>query len=170
LFAVVLAWKAAAPGFVFLLRGNHECEFCTEVYGYKKELQVKYGKREGSGLWRQFMKVGASLPLAAQIGDKTLVLHGGLFRGRKKKGRGRNARLTVGTLAELAGAWKGGNDPDGEGDAQIAGDVLWSDPAPGGEVTGLVPNENRGIGTMFGPDATEEFLVVNGLSLGTWSV
>jgi|TARA_B110000967_G_scaffold202647_1_gene241879 serine/threonine-protein phosphatase 5 len=170
LFAVVLAWKAAAPGFVFLLRGNHECEFCTEVYGYKKELQVKYGKREGNGLWRQFMKVGASLPLAAQIGDKTLVLHGGLFRGRKKKGRGRNARLTVGTLAELAGAWKGGNDPDGEGDAQIAGDVLWSDPAPGGEVTGLVPNENRGIGTMFGPDATEEFLVVNGLSLGTWSV
>ena len=166
LFAVALAWKAAAPNAVFLLRGNHECEFCTEVYGYKRELQVKYSKASGNALWRQFMRVGAELPLAAQIGDKTLVLHGGLFRGKKRRGRGASSRaLAVGTLAELAGAWKGGDDPDGEGDAAIAGDVLWSDPAPADQVTGLVPNENRGIGTMFGPDATAEFLKTNGLSL-----
>ena len=166
LFAVALAWKAAAPRNVFLLRGNHECEFCTEVYGYKRELQVKYSKASGNALWRQFMRVGAELPLAAQIGDKTLVLHGGLFRGKKRRGRGASSRaLAVGTLAELAGAWKGGDDPDGEGDAAIAGDVLWSDPAPADQVTGLVPNENRGIGTMFGPDATAEFLKTNGLSL-----
>ena len=165
LFAVALAWKAAAPDAVFLLRGNHECEFCTEVYGYKRELQVKYSKASGNALWRQFMRVGAELPLAAQIGAETLVLHGGLFRGKKRRGRGANAALTVGTLAELAGAWKGGGDPDGEGDATIAGDVLWSDPAPANEVTGLVPNENRGIGTMFGPDATAEFLRSNGLRL-----
>ena len=166
LFAVALAWKAAAPRNVFLLRGNHECEFCTEVYGYKRELQVKYSKASGNALWRQFMRVGAELPLAAQIGDKTLVLHGGLFRGKKRRGRGASSRaLAVGTLAELAGAWKGGGDPDGEGDAAIAGDVLWSDPAPADQVTGLVPNENRGIGTMFGPDATAEFLKTNGLSL-----
>ena len=44
----------------------------------------------------------AELPLAAQIGDKTLVLHGGLFRGKKRaKRRGAKATLTVGTLAEL---------------------------------------------------------------------
>ena len=166
LFAVALAWKAAAPRNVFLLRGNHECEFCTEVYGYKRELQVKYSKASGNALWRQFMRVGAELTLAAQIGDKTLVLHGGLFRGKKRRGRGASSRaLAVGTLAELAGAWKGGDDPDGEGDAAIAGDVLWSDPAPADQVTGLVPNENRGIGTMFGPDATAEFLKTNGLSL-----
>jgi serine/threonine-protein phosphatase 5 len=166
LFAVALAWKAAAPRNVFLLRGNHECEFCTEVYGYKRELQVKYSKASGNALWRQFMRVGAELPLAAQIGDKTLVLHGGLFRGKKRRGRGASSRaLAVGTLGELAGAGKGGDDPDGEGDAAIAGDVLWSDPAPADQVTGLVPNENRGIGTMFGPDATAEFLKTNGLSL-----
>ena len=166
LFAVALAWKAAAPRNVFLLRGNHECEFCTEVYGYKRELQVKYSKASGNALWRQSMRVGAELPLAAQIGEKTLVLHGGLFRGKKRRGRGASSRaLAVGTLAELAGAWKGGDDPDGEGDAAIAGDVLWSDPAPADQVTGLVPNENRGIGTMFGPDATAEFLKTNGLSL-----
>ena len=29
LLAVAMAWKVAAPDHVFLLRGNHECEFCT---------------------------------------------------------------------------------------------------------------------------------------------
>ena len=48
--------------------------------------------------------------------------------------------------ADLESASKGGIDPDGEGTSQIAGDVLWSDPAP--DVEGLIPNDNRGIGTM----------------------
>jgi serine/threonine-protein phosphatase 5 len=30
--------------------GNHECEFCTEVYGYKRELLTKYGGQPGEGL------------------------------------------------------------------------------------------------------------------------
>ena len=167
LLAVAMAWKVAAPDHVFLLRGNHECEFCTEVYGYKRELQVKYGKASGNALWRLFTRLGAALPLAARIGEKTLVLHGGLFRGRAKapKKGGKKARkttlgaarLAVGTLKDLAKASKGGVDPDGEGDTRIAGDVLWSDPAAAEDVTGIVENENRGIGTMFGPDATEDF-------------
>jgi serine/threonine-protein phosphatase 5 len=41
--------------------------------------------------------------------------------------------------------------------------VLWSDPAP--DVTGLVPNDNRGIGTMFGPDAVKEFMLTNEIAL-----
>ena len=71
----------------------------------------------------------------------------------------------MGTLKDLAKASKGGVDPDGEGDTRIAGDVLWSDPAAAEDVTGIVENENRGIGTMFGPDATEDFLRTNGSSL-----
>lgn len=188
LFAVAMSWKVAAPRHVFLLRGNHECEFCTEVYGYKRELQVKYGKAAGNALWRKFMRVGAALPLAAQIGAKTLVLHGGLFRGRprpKNKGAKKklgakfkrlaaaadaaaDGTLSPGTLADLAAASKGGPDPDGEGAAQIAGDVLWSDPAGPDEGVpneGMIPNENRGIGTMFGVAATGTFLRENGLAL-----
>ena len=97
LLAVAMAWKVAAPDHVFLLRGNHECEFCTEVYGYKRELQVKYGKASGNALWRLFTRLGAALPLAARIGEKTLVLHGGLFRGRAKapKKGGKKARKTT---------------------------------------------------------------------------
>lgn len=165
---VLMAWKVAHPKHVFLLRGNHECEFCTEVYGYKRELLVKYGVQPGKALYKRFMELGAALPLAATVGSKTLVLHGGLFRGKAPRAKGGRKRaashaLRVGTLKELAAASKGGADPDGEGSTQIAGDVLWSDPAP--DVKGLIANDNRGIGTMFGPDATKEFMETNGIAL-----
>ena len=64
LVATVFAWKVCMPRYVTLTRGNHECEFCTEVYGYKKELEVKYGKKDGRALWRLFMRVASELPLA----------------------------------------------------------------------------------------------------------
>lgn len=169
LVATVFAWKVCMPRYVTLTRGNHECEFCTEVYGYKKELEVKYGKKDGRALWRLFMRVASELPLAALVADKTLVVHGGLWRSKRKAKGGKKALAggasgaEVGTLAELAKAWKGGDDPDGEGDTQIAGDVLWSDPAL--DVNGMIFNENRGIGTMFGADATKKFMETNGVRL-----
>ena len=84
-------------------------------------------------------------------------------KGGKKALAGGASGAEVGTLAELAKAWKGGDDPDGEGDTQIAGDVLWSDPAL--DVNGMIFNENRGIGTMFGADATKKFMETNGVRL-----
>ena len=100
LFALALAWKVCLPAEVTLLRGNHECEFCTEVYGYKRELLVKYGNKDGRALYRMFLKVAQELPLAARVGAKTLVLHGGLFRapggggggGGKKKPKPKKTR------------------------------------------------------------------------------
>lgn len=80
------------------------------MYGYKRELLVKYGAQPGKALYRQFMQLGAALPLAALVGTKTLVLHGGLFRsppekvnkGGGKKGSKKKifgaAPLVVGTL------------------------------------------------------------------------
>ena len=171
LFALALAWKVCLPAEVTLLRGNHECEFCTEVYGYKRELLVKYGNKDGRALYRMFLKVAQELPLAARVGAKTLVLHGGLFRapgggsggGGKKKPKPKKNALVLGALDDLASAWKGGPDPDGEGDAAIASDVLWSDPCC--DSRGLVGNDNRGIGCLFGADATDAFLRDNGLTL-----
>ena len=40
----------------------------------------------------------------------------------------------------------------GAGKSVIATDVLWSDPAP---EPGLVENEARGVGLLFGPDVTQ---------------
>jgi hypothetical protein len=63
-------------------------------------------------------------------------------KGSKKKVFGA-APLVVGTLAHLEAASKGGVDPDGEGASQIAGDVLWSDPAP--DIEGGVVTHSRGV-------------------------
>ena len=41
------AWKLAYPNQVFLLRGNHETATCAIMYGFKSELEAKYGKTSG---------------------------------------------------------------------------------------------------------------------------
>lgn len=107
----------------------------------------------------------------------TLVLHGGLFRKPAPKGprsrKRRRVALTaatselhgtaeLGSLDDLRLARKGGLDPDGMGAAAVATDVLWSDPAPSG---GLVLNDSRGVGLIFGPEVTETFLQRNGVRL-----
>jgi hypothetical protein len=59
---VVLAcWKLALPGAVSLLRGNHESATCTLMYGFKGELEAKYGKAH----WR----VGRGRVLCAALRD-----------------------------------------------------------------------------------------------------
>lgn len=40
----------------------------------------------------------------------------------------------------------------GAGKAVVATDVMWSDPA---KEPGLVENEARGVGLLFGPDVTQ---------------
>ena len=40
----------------------------------------------------------------------------------------------------------------GAGKSVVATDVMWSDPAP---EPGLVENEARGVGLLFGPDITQ---------------
>jgi len=102
----------------------------------------------------------------------TLVCHGGLFR---KPTRLRIAAqeaedeaaaalplLRLGSLADLRAAKRGGPDPMGGGVNQLAADLLWSDPGP---APGLCVNSLRGIGLVYGPDASAEFLRANRLRL-----
>lgn len=110
----------------------------------------------------------ATLPLAARVGTKTLVLHGGLFRkpNRTRAAKQKRRRLDAfepGTLDDLARApSKGGLDPNGLGFSRLATDVLWSDPVA---EPGFQLNTSRGIGMVFGPDVTARFLEENGLAL-----
>ncbi len=70
--------------------------------------------------------------------------------------------LKLGTLEDLAKARRGVLDPSGTGSNVIPGDVLWSDPSLN---NGLSPNQLRGIGLLFGPDCTQEFLEKNKLKV-----
>ncbi|XP_058070143.1 serine/threonine-protein phosphatase 7 isoform X2 [Magnolia sinica] len=164
-FLILLAWKVFLPHRVFLLRGNHESKYCTSVYGFEQEVMVKYGP-QGKHAYRKCLGCFGGLPLASIISGCIFTAHGGLFRSipLSKKPKGKKNRktvnvdantLTLGSLEELSKARRTVLDPPWEGSNLIPGDVLWSDPSLS---PGLSPNKERGIGLIWGPDCTEEFL------------
>lgn len=63
--------------------------------------------------------------------------------------------LKIGTIDDLQKVRRTVLDPSGFGANVIPGDVLWSDPSP---KNGLSHNDQRGIGLLFGPDCTQEFM------------
>lgn len=173
-FLLLIAWKVFLPHRVFLLRGNHETRFCTSAYGFEQEVMAKYGEL-AKHLYRKLLGCFEGLPLAAIIADCVYMAHGGLFRHVEvqKKGRrkGRACKvldglehgvLKLGSLEELEKARRGVLNPSGQGTNVIPGDVLWSDPSL---KQGLSPNTARGLGLLWGPDCTEEFLQNNRLKL-----
>eukprot|EP01025_Chloroclados_australasicus_P054129 TRINITY_DN6412_c2_g1_i4.p1 TRINITY_DN6412_c2_g1~~TRINITY_DN6412_c2_g1_i4.p1 ORF type:complete len:391 (-),score=26.49 TRINITY_DN6412_c2_g1_i4:80-1201(-) len=177
LLTLLLCYKLALPDKFTILRGNHESRTCTTFYGFKGELKAKYQGRESNVLYKLFLKLFANLPLAALVNEQAVVLHGGLFRKPifrlKPKGvqQGKKRRKfavpfqrkrELGTLEDLRKSIKGGLDPSGRGQTQLATDVLWSDPMSD---PGMQNNDSRGVGVLFGPDITQEFLSTNNLKL-----
>ncbi|PIM97897.1 Serine-threonine phosphatase 2A, catalytic subunit [Handroanthus impetiginosus] len=173
-FLLLLAWKVLMPHRVYLLRGNHESKYCTAVYGFEKEVATKYGD-SGKHVYRKCLGCFEGLPLASIIAGKVYTAHGGLFRGTvatpSKRSKKKNRKvvhnpvvtsLILGSLEELAKARRSVLDPPWEGPNLIPGDVLWSDPSV---TPGLSPNKERGIGLLWGPDCTEEFLKKYNLKL-----
>lgn len=92
-----------------------------------------------------FTEVFRSLPLAAVIGGKVLVVHGGLFQ---------RDGVTLDEISRISRF----REPGEEG---LMSDILWSDPQP---FAGRGPSK-RGVGQSFGPDITAAFLANNGLEL-----
>ncbi|KAJ6417436.1 hypothetical protein OIU84_003202 [Salix udensis] len=167
-FLLLLAWKVFLPQRVYLLRGNHESKYCTSVYGFEKEVLAKYGDK-GKHVYRKCLGCFEGLPLASIIAGHVYTAHGGLFRSvsitPSKRSKGKKNRriilnsetkpLSLGSLEELSKARRSVLDPPWEGQNLIPGDVLWSDPTM---KSGLSPNTERGIGLLWGPDCTEDFL------------
>ncbi|XP_012087578.1 serine/threonine-protein phosphatase 7 [Jatropha curcas] len=167
-FSLLLAWKVFLPQRVYLLRGNHESKYCTSVYGFEKEVLAKYDDK-GKHVYRKCLGCFEGLPLASIIAGHVYTAHGGLFRSvsitPSKRSKGKKNRriiinpetipLSLGSFEELSKARRSVLDPPWEGSNLIPGDVLWSDPTM---KPGLSPNKERGIGLLWGPDCTEEFL------------
>ena len=139
---------------------------------------TKY-KDQGPQVYRKFLKCFEDLPLATIIAGSVYTAHGGVFRGtivvpskrskKRKKGHKYKADFTVdvtamklGSLDELLKARRTVLDPPSEGSNLIPGDVLWSDPSL---QMGLSPNKERGIGLLWGPDITQQFLRTNHLKV-----
>ena len=137
----LLLFKLLYPNHFYLSRGNHEARNLNKIYGFEKEILVKYNKE----IYEAFIKLFYSLPLAHVINDKILIVHGGLFSSDEI------------TLDDIRNINRFIEVPV-EG---IMCELLWSDPSI---LPGRRPS-NRGVGILFGPDVANNFLKKNNLSL-----
>lgn len=145
LFSLLLAF----PKYVALNRGNHECDYMNEEYGFDVEVSTKYDRN----LFKLIQRCFCALPLATMIGEKVFVVHGGLPRrkGVTIEDICRIQRFRQVPMPEI-------QQPEED---EMFQDLLWSDPTerPGWQ------ESDRGAGVTFGPDVTRDFLELNKLDL-----
>lgn len=73
-FILVLAYKCRYPDKIFLLRGNHESNSITRMYGFYDEVKRRYNVP----LWRNFCDLFNTMSISAIIDERILCMHGGL--------------------------------------------------------------------------------------------
>ena len=71
---LLLAYKIKHPDMIFLLRGNHECNSITRMYGFYDECKRRYS----ISLWNEFCNMFNYLPVCAVIDQRIICMHGGL--------------------------------------------------------------------------------------------
>ncbi|OXB52690.1 UNVERIFIED_CONTAM: hypothetical protein H355_003782 [Colinus virginianus] len=140
-FQYLMLLKLKYPGFITLLRGNHESRQITTVYGFYDECMRKYGN---ANAWKFCTEVFDYLSLAAVIEEEVFCVHGGLSPELK-------------LLDQLRLVYRVQEIPH-EG---TFGDIVWSDPD---EVEDWAENP-RGAGWLFGRKAVQKFNHLNGLQL-----
>jgi len=138
---LLYAYKWLRPNNFFLNRGNHETDDMNRMYGFEGECKAKYNER----VFKLFSESFSALPLATLIGEKYLVLHGGLFSDDK---------ITLNDIRKLDRHAQ--RQP---GQSGLMMEMLWTDPQT---APGRGPSK-RGVGLQFGPDVTKRFCENNGL-------
>lgn len=138
---LLYAYKWLRPNQLFLNRGNHETDDMNKVYGFEGECKAKYTE----AVFKVFSESFSALPLATLIGNKYLVLHGGLFSDDK---------ITLDDIRKL-----NRHNQRQPGQQGLMMEMLWTDPQP---QPGRGPSK-RGVGLQFGPDVTKRFCENNGL-------
>lgn len=140
-FTILLAMKVRYPDSVYLLRGNHETEDISRLYGFFAECASRYNQ----ALWERFNEVFLYLPLAAVISKRIFCVHGGLSPKLENLDQIRAIKrpLVIPEHGMLA-------------------DLLWADPS--NEHQGFVESE-RGTSYTFGSDAARAFLDANDFDL-----
>ncbi|XQJ25685.1 phosphoprotein phosphatase, putative [Leishmania guyanensis] len=147
---LLLALKVEYPTLVYLMRGNHEEERTSRVYGFLTEVTSSLGAATGAAVWSAVNKVFLDLPLAAIVQSlymRFFVTHGGLSPTLQK----------VDDISRIDRRnYSCGNITADEDD--IITGLLWSDPT--NEVT-MYDRNPRGCGFLFGTSASYTFCADN---------
>jgi len=154
------AYKWLYPGYMYINRGNHEAKEMNRAYGFEGETKHKHGEQS----YKLFAHVFTALPLATLVSatksprmkspsdilsqkgfKRYFVVHGGLF-----------SKDDV-TLEDVRKIERVGRQPGTEG---LMCELLWTDPQ---FLPGRGPSK-RGVGISFGPDVTNKWCNLNGVS------
>ncbi len=116
------------------------------LFGFRLECLERLGDEEGIYVWKRINQLFNWLPLAANIENKILCMHGGIGRCIHK----------IDQIAQLK------RPITMEEGGPVLMDLLWSDPTTNDAVVGVQPSP-RGPGLVtFGPDRVKEFCKVGG--------
>lgn len=146
-FTFLLCFKILHTKRIYLLRGNHETQRISTLYGLKDEISVKY---HNPTIYDKFIEVFNYLPLAAIITDRIFCVHGGISKNL----------VDVKSIELLDRPLDVSNKSEEEKD--FVQDLLWADPSP--DASGYTPSE-RGASFTFGCDAADKFLALNNYEL-----
>ena len=138
---LLMIYKIKYPENFFMLRGNHESEEVTKLYGFYDECKERYSIK----LWKSFVEMFKYLPIAALIEDKILCVHGGLSPELVKYEQLYNI-----------------NRPTEVPSSGLLCDILWSDPSE--EYDNWEKND-RGRSYYFSEKNLDKFLDDNKLDL-----
>nr|CDS22966.1 protein phosphatase 1, catalytic subunit, beta isozyme [Echinococcus granulosus] len=148
---LLFCYKLRYPTRFFLLRGNHESQAISRIYGFFEECRRRFSVK----LWRTFIDAFSCMPVSAIIENQIFCCHGGLSPEML------TPELT--SLADLKRKIREIIRPCDVPDCGLLCDLLWSDPwylesvGDGREPRGWEPSE-RGVSYMFGPDIIDRFL------------
>ena len=148
---LLFCYKLRYPTRFFLLRGNHESQAISRIYGFYEECRRRFSVK----LWRTFIDAFACMPVSAIIENQIFCCHGGLSPEML------TPELT--NLGDLKRKIREIVRPCDVPDCGLLCDLLWSDPwylesvEDAQEPYGWEPSE-RGVSYMFGPDIIDRFL------------
>lgn len=151
---LLLCLKILYPTSLYMIRGNHECESVTSVYGFKRDCIRRFGSNiysnysissVGNKVYRKFMKCFMFLSYAAVVNDSYFCVHGGISPYLK----------SLDDISQL-------DKPMVSAVSELASDIVWSDPLESS--SGFV-HSDRGTGYFFNDEKLNAFLSNNNLKM-----
>ena len=125
---LMLALKVRYPKKIWILRGNHETQNITHMYGFYDEIIKRYNSEK---LYKQILGCFIQLPTVGLIEQNVLCMHGGIPSD------------SLADVADLNKMPKGTYDPD----TGMQAELMWNDPD---KDVGDWIKSNRGTGKIFG--------------------